>query len=160
MSYYLRYQNKITYVRNEQEEILKIVYSGSWLGATVIYKVYRKGTLILVCSYYSFLFTKKITVVENHTNENIQFKKRGKRFILICNNDIYSYRKIILLPIKKSLPVFNFFKNDKETAGIYFLKWISFGGGELIRIDFNEEEETNIYQIILYIITDQQSLMG
>lgn len=160
MSYYLRYENKDTYVSNEGEVILKVIFKGSWLGPKAFYKVYKKDTLILVSSYYSFLFTKRIIIEENNTNEILQFEKRDQKFVLNYKNDIYFYKKSSFQAIIKGLPIFNLFKNGKEIGNISLLKKFSVGGGTLFKIDFKEEDASNIYQMVLFIVTEQQSLFG
>ncbi len=160
MSYYLRYENKDTYVSNEGEVILKVIFKGSWLGPKAFYKVYKKDSLIFVSSYYSFLFTKRIIIEENYTNEILQFEKKGKSFVLNYKNDLYFYKRAPLLAIIKGSSIFNLFKNGNEIGNISALKKISVGGGTLFKVDFKEEDASNIYSIVSYIVTEQESLFG
>ena len=54
--------------------------------------------------------------------------------------------------------MFKFLKNNIKVGDIFSLKKVSFGGGILFKVDFIIEEESNIYQIISFIVLDQQSL--
>lgn len=158
LSYYLSYYSSTVVVRDEaNNNILKVVQNSKWFAKS-IYKFYVRDNLILKCSYSSSLFSKSIKIEYSGFDEIIEFKRVNKKYFLHYQQNYYSVKKVNLFA--KSKPMFKILKNDVEVGEVFCLKRVFFGGGLLYRIDFYIEDNANLFQIILFILQDQQSLIA
>ncbi len=158
MSYYLTYEGRKIFVTDGENLILKVDQTSPWVGKSR-YKFFINEVLFLECSYSSTLFSRLIKVEYKNFNKHIEFEKVGKRILLNYEHNYYDVVKKFKM-FGKMNPLFKLFKNSIVSGEAFLLKKISFGGGTMFRIDFYSDDESNLFQVILFILKDQQSLIS
>ncbi len=160
MTYYLNYISKKIFVSNGENIILEVEQNSNWFGKS-FYKFYANGVFILECSYSSSLFSTSIKIEFKNIRESIEFEKIDGKICLKYKEDYFNVKKTtsLLKLIKISNPAFKLLKNGIEVGRVFLLKRIAFGGGWLYKIEFDSEDDSTLFQVIFFILKDQQSVV-
>ncbi len=156
-NYFIKYRDsKVVSIIKEEEEIFRITYGYNWRQLRLYCKGHINGQIVLEYAYSNIPFSKAIIIIKNNTGQRIEFIKKNGKYCLKYNEDYYWFcrnSRNRILP-KLNRPWFIFFKNDIEIGNLYLQKKVLVGGGILFRMEFYEEAEPNLFQLMFFVSND------
>jgi hypothetical protein len=158
MAYYIKYDVKTIVINDGEKEVIRIESRFTFLGK-YFFRIYHKGVFILECSYTSSIFSIHLKIIENNVDEVIEFKKMQGKYVMNYEGDFYSVVKNFRGVFVRN-PVYKLFKNDTETGEVFYLQKIAIGPGLLYKIDFHEEDKSNLFQLMFFVLRSMNWLLS
>ena len=154
MSYFITfYESHQIVVTDGEKVVLKITHRYYWLKGKIFFKVYIDDIFVLEFYITRFILSLSMGVIYKNISKILEFEKISKKYFLNYENNYYNYKRNFAF----KNPIYKFLKNGTEVGEIHVLKKISVGAGLLFRIDFYEDNESNLFQIMFFIANDVES---
>ena len=157
MSYEITYDTNEITVINNNKVVLKAELRSSFWGKK-FYKFYIDNVFILECSWNQAILHNKLQIESKNISEAIDFQRKMFKYSLNYEGNSYCAKKRSILKIFSNDPLYKLFKNEVETGEVFSLKkfYLGSGSGLLYKIDFHMETKDTLFQIISFIMEDEQ----
>ena len=158
MPYRIKYDVKTITVNDGENEVIRIERRFTFWGK-YFFKVYHKGVFILECSYTSSIFSIHLKILEKNVAEVVEFKKMKGKYVMNYEGDFYSVVKNFRWIFVRN-PVYKLYKDEIETGEVFYLKKIAIGPGLVYRIDFHEEDRSNLFFFFFFVLRSMDWLLS